>query len=108
MFTKIGEKKYRYPGVQPFKQIEQDIFYGREKDAEDLYRLINVEKEVLLYGKSGLGKSSLINAGVIPKIESEGKYIPISIRFGGYAEDKTDGPLKILNAILNNKIGLPK
>ena len=41
----------------------------------------------MLYAKSGLGKSSLINAGLIPKIQSEGLYTPLSIRFGAYQND---------------------
>ncbi len=58
-------RSYRYPGVQPFKTNESDIFFGRDDDKTKLYNLLMLEKLVVLFGKSGHGKSSLINAGII-------------------------------------------
>ena len=105
MATLEKTKKYRYPGIQPFNQKQHSIFYGRNKDIDALFRLITLEKEVLLYGKSGLGKSSLINAGLIHKIKEETKYIPILIRFGGYSINKTDSPISIIKSTLSNNLG---
>ena len=64
-------KIYRYPGVKPFSEDERHVFYGRSADTKKLYQFINLEKLVLLYGKSGLGKSSLLNAGVLPLFNEE-------------------------------------
>ena len=72
---------YRYPGVKPFTTEEQGLFFGRDKDIIDLYNLIFVKQIVVLYGKSGYGKSSLINAGIIPKLLKETSYQYFSIRF---------------------------
>ena len=74
-------KRVRYPGAQPFSEQQADIFFGRKDAEEELYQLINQESLVVLYGKSGMGKSSLLNAGVIPHIRKERKYRPIPIRF---------------------------
>ena len=63
----------RYPGVKPFETEEQHMFFGRLADIQSLYELLGVEKTVLLYSKSGLGKSSLINAGLIPKLLEDKK-----------------------------------
>ncbi len=76
--------KYRYPGAQPFSTTQEDIFFGREHDIESLYRLIRLEPLVVLYAKSGLGKSSLLNAGVVPEVLKDGKYLPVNIRFNAY------------------------
>ena len=75
--------KTRYPGVRPFERNDQAIFFGRDQDIEQLSRIISLEKFVVLNGKSGLGKSSLLNAGVIPELEAMG-YAPQAIRLGAY------------------------
>ncbi len=87
---------YRYPGVKPFSADEQNIFFGRENDIKKLYELIDLEKLVLLYGKSGLGKSSLINAGIIPKLQNEGHFVPVIIRFGSHIDD-SQTPVNIIS-----------
>lgn len=68
----------RYPGAAPFNSQQSRIFYGRDPDIDRLLTLIRVEKKVLLYSRSGLGKTSLLEAGIIPRLPKE--YIPISIR----------------------------
>lgn len=93
---------YRYPGVQPFTTAQSTIFYGRKQDIADLYRLIRREAVVVLYGKSGQGKSSLLNAGIVPLCVQEGDYEPILIKFGAWTENKTETPLDIIKAYLNN------
>lgn len=96
--------QYRYPGAQPFTRNQQNIFFGREKDIEGLYQLMSVEQLVVLYSKSGLGKSSLLNAGLIPKIEEEGLYEPITFRFGAYMEGKKETPIGISQQTLGKNI----
>lgn len=84
---------YRYPGVTPFSRDQSHIFFGRDKDTAQLKKLVDRQKLVVLYGKSGLGKSSLVNAGLIPQIEQEDHYTPIIIRFGAWTENSAQTPL---------------
>lgn len=77
--------RYRYPGVRPFEAADSKLFFGRDRDSNDLLGLVALEKLVVLFGKSGYGKSSLINAAVIPALESKGS-IAFAIRFGLYTE----------------------
>ena len=56
-------------------------FCGRDDDSYDLSRLIMGNVYVTLYGKSGIGKTSLLNAGVFPELREE-QYTPTSIRLG--------------------------
>lgn len=81
---KNTEQLHRYPGIQPFSRDYRDVFFGRSSDIEGLYKYLNVNNLVVLYGKSGLGKSSLLNAGLIPTIEEKQQYKTIFIRFGSY------------------------
>ncbi len=78
--------KNRYPGVKPFTSNERELFFGREKDIENFYSLLFIKQSVVLYGKSGYGKSSLLNAGVIPKLLQEGEWSCFSIRFNNFSE----------------------
>ncbi len=71
------ENSFRYPGIQPFNSSEGNQFFGRDHDIESLYKLISLENLVILFGKSGNGKSSLLNAGVLPKLEEQNLVIPI-------------------------------
>jgi hypothetical protein len=91
----VSKKQYRYPGAQPFSVSQENIFFGRDKDVEDFYELLTLEELIVLYSKSGLGKSSLLNAGVKPKLAEEGKYEVLDIRFGSYTEDQEESPLDI-------------
>lgn len=92
---------YRYPGVTPFRTEQSAVFFGRTQDTKELYRLIRREPLVVLYGKSGLGKSSLLNAGIIPACIEENLYAPVIIRFGAWTEESSMSPLGIMKAILS-------
>ncbi|MEO6038346.1 MAG: hypothetical protein ABIQ93_08035, partial [Saprospiraceae bacterium] len=83
--------KYRYPGVVPFTRSDEALFFGRDDDSERLYRLIGLEQMVVLYGKSGYGKSSLLQAAILPRIESELKHITLTVRFTAYQPPKSNG-----------------
>jgi hypothetical protein len=115
------QKSYRYPGVQPFETSEKDLFFGRDRDIQDLHDLIVLEKLVVLFGKSGYGKSSLLNAGILPKLSNEDlddeeRFEPIVIRLGTYTElstqnekgivvkKRSDSPLETLRLKLDEKL----
>ena len=88
-------KYRRYPGVQPFKTEQTALFFGREDDRERLLNLMLLEKLLVLFGKSGYGKSSLLNAGIIPDLEVENKrrnarFVPIPIRFTAWTGAEAD------------------
>jgi hypothetical protein len=89
--------RYRYPGVRPFETADSSLFFGRDRDCTDLLGLIALEKLVVLFGKSGYGKSSLINAAVIPALELQGR-IAFSIRFGLQA----NGQVALSTILLNH------
>lgn len=77
----------RYPGIQPFTTEQKDLFFGRDNDIAKLSQLILLEKQVLLYSKSGLGKTSLLNAGIVPNLQNNHHFTAINIRFTAYSEN---------------------
>jgi GTPase SAR1 family protein len=89
---KEQNKIRRYPGVKPFSENERHLFYGRSMDTKKLSQLIILEKLVLLYSKSGVGKSSLLNAAVLPLFDEDKHYNSVKIRFGA-RYDNSQSPL---------------
>nr|WP_281719845.1 FHA domain-containing protein [Nitrosomonas nitrosa] len=61
-----------YRGVHPFRYIDRQYFFGREAVVDDLLIEISLYRLVLLFGESGAGKSSIINAGLIPALKGKG------------------------------------
>lgn len=88
-------RQYRYPGPQPFSEAYQNVFFGREKEIEELVRTIRREPWLVIYGKSGLGKSSLLNAGVAPQLVAKDNMTPVFIRFHAWTPEQKEGPLEI-------------
>jgi len=58
-----------YPG-RPYHEAHPH-FYGRETETDDIYRLIVANALVILHAVSGAGKTSLINASLIPRLRKE-------------------------------------
>jgi Novel STAND NTPase 1 len=63
----------RYPGAQPFSddEISRKTFFGRKRESTDLANKILANRLVVVYAKSGLGKTSLLNAGVAQRLRNE-------------------------------------
>src|SRR5262245_65864810 len=71
----------RYPGAQPFSDdaLSRKVFFGREREVIALSDQILASRMVVVYARSGLGKTSLLNAGVAQRIRDEG-YMPLIVR----------------------------
>ncbi|MCX6578670.1 MAG: tetratricopeptide repeat protein [Candidatus Aminicenantes bacterium] len=74
--------EYRYPGSRPFEDTDLDrvLFFGREREKDELLQKIIARKLVVLHSVSGLGKTSLLNAGVSGLLRDRG-FLPIKVRF---------------------------
>lgn len=83
----MSNKTYTNPwaGLSSYQDPESaDVqlkFCGRDNESFDVAQLIDDNIFVTLYGKSGTGKTSLLNAGVFPRLRQE-QYLPVSIRLG--------------------------
>ena len=74
----------RYPGVQPFGDdaVQRRLFRGRDEEKYELLQLVLAERLVLLFARSGIGKSSLINAGLLEPLREQ-DYFPMVVRVSG-------------------------
>ena len=55
-----------YPGLSPFEEADADRFFGREVEVEVLWGKIRRQTLLAVIGPSGVGKTSLLRAGLIP------------------------------------------
>ena len=77
MSEKIFESVW--PGLSSYTEKEASLFFGRDTEIEKLYTLSVNSPLCTLYGPSGTGKSSLLQAGVFPRFRENG-YLPVLIR----------------------------
>src|SRR5262245_25143520 len=69
-----------FPGLRSFWQMESDLFFGRERQVEEILAGLATRKVTVVLGGSGSGKSSLVRAGVIPRLNTA----PIQPRAGAW------------------------
>jgi tetratricopeptide (TPR) repeat protein len=68
-----------WPGLVAFTEELQEFFHGRAEEADELLRRVKRKDLTVLFGQSGLGKSSLLQAGLFPRLRAEG-YLPVALR----------------------------
>lgn len=61
-----------YPGPRPF--VAGERLHGRDREVTRLFYLLSAERIVVLHSPSGAGKSSLLNAGLVPRLRAERFY----------------------------------
>ncbi len=103
----MAAKQSRYLGVQPFKTSDRHIFFGRDEDIENLHDTILLEKLIVLFGKSGYGKSSLLNAGIVPRLTAADqppneRFRPIEVRFTSYVEGQSLEPIETMRRLVRD------
>ena len=69
-----------YRGLFAFREADAPYFFGREKFTERLVDAIHQQKAVALIGPSGSGKSSVVFAGLIPRLRQGGGWLIIEFR----------------------------
>ena len=88
-------------GLQSYTEAQSDIFYGRDEEIDRLTNLVKANTLTIVFGKSGTGKTSLLNAGVFPRVRKD-YCLPFRIRLE-FNEDSPDLVTQIKN-ILKSEI----
>jgi WD40 repeat protein len=74
-----------YKGLVPFEDNELDalLFYGRERESEIIAANVLASRLTVLYGPSGVGKSSVLRAGVAHRLRRQAQE---NVEEGGHPE----------------------
>jgi hypothetical protein len=68
-----------WPGLESYDEPSREFFSGRSEESDELLRRILDEPVTILFGKSGLGKTSLLKAGVFPRLRQK-DLLPVFVR----------------------------
>ncbi len=89
-----------YPGLRPYEEDEQNQFFGRDHDTSILLDKTLTHRLTLLFAATGVGKSSLLKAAVIPELKSaSGKHLDVV-----YYNDWVTAPLTGLKAEIRKTV----
>jgi len=74
-------------GLRSFSEETRGYFFGRDAELDDLYERVIHRPLTIFFGQSGLGKTSLLRAGLIPRLRETG-FVPVILRVGWNAADE--------------------
>jgi hypothetical protein len=108
-------------GLNAFTESERDVLFGRDGEREDLARLVSAEgyRAGLLYGESGVGKTSLLRAGLVPHLRDHGvvalmcedslrpeeSFARVIGQATGVTRGATEQPVSFLSRVLADAVG---
>jgi signal transduction histidine kinase/putative methionine-R-sulfoxide reductase with GAF domain len=65
-----------YPGMIAFRPEDERFFYGREAEIQQMLQHLRYRRLLFVIGPSGSGKSSLIHAGLLPRLQRSNFFSP--------------------------------
>src|SRR5689334_14534040 len=100
-----NERDSPFPGFFPFEEEWSIYFFGREQERKIILAILLTRRLTLLYGPSGVGKSSLINAGVAADLRRTSESRPISRH--AKVSVQANAPLKSLDFVGTSVVSDP-
>ncbi len=91
------DPQHPWLGLDSFTEETRGYFYGREEEVAELARRVQRKLLTILFGQSGLGKTSILRAGIVPRLRPEG-YCPVYVRLD-YSPDSPSPSEQIKQAI---------
>lgn len=92
------DPQHPWLGLASFTEETRAYFHGREEEIGELGRRVQRKLLTILFGQSGLGKTSILRAGLVPRLRPEG-YCPVYVRID-YSADSPAPAEQIKQAIL--------
>lgn len=94
----LVDARHPWLGLASFSEATQGFFYGREEEVAELARRVQRKLLTVLFGQSGLGKTSILRAGLAPRLRQQG-FCPVYVRID-YSADAPAPALQIKQAML--------
>ena len=102
-------ESYPFKFLASYDKGDIDKFFGRDKEIQELYQMVHESNITLVYGRSGSGKTSLVDCGLANKIRG-GDWLAIPIRHNGDINHSTTTairsvlPEKIISSSLSESV----
>jgi len=91
------DAEHPWLGLVSFTEETREFFHGREEEVAELARRVQRKLLTILFGKSGLGKTSILRAGIVPRLRPLG-FCPVYVRID-YSRDAPPPGEQIKQAI---------
>src|SRR5437763_16554480 len=75
-----ADLEHPWLGLESYQAETRAYFFGRDQEVAELHLRLRSHPLLVLYGRSGLGKTSILNAGLIPRLVAE-QQVPVLHRF---------------------------
>jgi len=85
-------------GLASFTEETRQFFFGRDDEVAELARRVQRKLLTVLFGQSGLGKTSILRAGLVPRLRTQG-HCPVYVRID-YAREAPEPSEQIKQAIV--------
>ena len=82
------DPQHPWLGLASFTEETRGYFHGREEEVAELGRRVQRKLLTILFGQSGLGKTSILRAGIVPRLRHKG-YCPVYVRIDHSPESPT-------------------
>jgi hypothetical protein len=96
-FAAAVDARNPWLGLVSFSEETRAYFFGRDEEVAELARRVQRKLLTVLFGKSGLGKTSILRAGLVPRLRDHG-YCPVYVRIA-YGPDTPEPAEQIKDAI---------
>ena len=91
------DREHPWLGLTSVTEETREYFYGREEEVAELARRVRRKLLTILFGQSGLGKTSILRAGIVPRLRPDG-YCPVYVRLD-YSKESPEPSEQIKQAI---------
>ena len=103
---RTSDERRRYPGARPFDEQDRTRFFGRTRATEELLLRVLSVRLLLQFAPSGVGKTSLLTAGLFPRLRHHNLF-PFIVRLNDEKETLTQATRRSLKAAAGTR-GLNK
>jgi WD40 repeat protein len=90
MATPAAKQFCPYKGLQPYTEADRKYFFGRARDQGIITSNLYAASITIFYGASGVGKSSVLLAGVVPQLREEPRNAAVVVFNKWQADDFVD------------------
>src|SRR5687767_4318942 len=66
------DEQHPWLGLDSFSEETRAFFHGRDAEVAELSRRVQRKLLTVLFGQSGLGKTSILRAGIVPRLRANG------------------------------------
>jgi hypothetical protein len=104
---------FPYVGLVPFSESQAEFFFGRREESENVAANLRATRLTLLYGRSGVGKSSVLRAGVVAPLREIARHDLMErgapdfavIFFNSWSIDPVEGLSKCIREAVQTSLG---